>query len=208
MLSARRPQPCTVPTRPDLAQSGVVDRTFEVRRLRKNLLTLVLTSRALIHAGSSSTIDNLAASDGWPEEKLVIVPVRGFGESFHIVTAPIGVWRRNFERLLDLKHKAAERNERVVLVPPSFIQREPRLGNARMVAEAFQISITGEDRMAVLIHLLENGGFSNFHDCAMSVVNNESPFSCVLSMAGMGLVDIDLGKPITPHTRVDLPGGR
>lgn len=208
MLSAKRPLPSNAIHPPELSRSGVVDRTLEVRRLRKNLLTLVMTSRSVVHSGNSSIIENLAAISGWRTDDLVILPVRGFGEEFHVLSAPASTWRKDYEDLLDLKHRAEENGERVILVPPTFIQREPRLGNARLVADAFQVSLSGEDRMAVFLHLVENGGYSTFHDCAMAVVNCEAPYSCVLSMAGMGLVKIDLGKPIIPETRVDLPDAR
>lgn len=208
MLSATPPLPSTSLSPPEPPTQVAIDRTLEVRRLRKNLMTLVLTSRTVVNSGNASLVENLALLAGFRPEDLVILPIRGFGEGFHVVSAPTSVWRNDYELILDLKHKAAEAGAKVILVPPTYIQREPRLGNSRLVADAFHVSLTGEDRMSVFLHLIENGGYSTFQDCAMAVVNSEAPYSCVLSMAGMGLIDIDLCKPITPNTRVDLPEGR
>lgn len=208
MLSAKRSRPLTCTHPPEIPPSGVVDRTLEVRRLRKNLTTLIHTSRSVTQSGNSSVVENLALLSGWRSDELVILPVRAFGKKFHVLSAPASMWSKEYEALLDLKHNAEASGEKVVLVPPSYIQREPRLGNARLVASSFHVSLTGEDRMSIFLHLVENGGYSTFHECAMAVVDCEAPYSCVLSMAGMGLVEIDLGKPLTPETRVDLPEAR
>lgn len=205
MLSARYPHTHADIIRPELHPKGVIDRSLEVRRLRKNLLGLIRTSRSIFHHGNSSLVENLAALDGWLESEIIVMPVRIRHNGCHLVTTPPAIWRKNTARLLNLKHKAVENGQKVFLVPPAYIQREPRMTNVRMIEDAFYVSITAEDRMAVFIHLLDHGGYSTFADCANAVVNNEAPFSCVLSMVGMGLIDMDLGKPFNPETRVDLP---
>lgn len=205
MFSARYTRTQESKRIPELIPAGDVDYSIEVRRLRKNLLTLVEITCTATLAQSSATIANIVRQQGWRSEDLVIVPVHAFDLDFHIVTVPASSWRKERERLADLKHLAVAAGEKVLLMSPSYIQREPRLTNLNLLAGASEISVSCEDRMAVFMCIMEHGGFSTFQDCACALPGSATPFSSVLAMAGLGLVIIDLNKPLTPASRVSLP---
>ncbi|WP_156385750.1 hypothetical protein [Devosia sp. Root685] len=180
-----------------------VDYSFESRRLRKNLLNLVRVSNTVFPIGHANLIENIAALDGWRETEFVAIALRSGNRRFCVLTAPASIWRNRRQGLIEIKRKAAEAGFRVMLISPQFIQREPRMSNTRAVADTCHIFLTAEDRMAVLLHVLENG-YSTLQDCASVIVDSEAPYSAVLSLAGMGLLDIDLDKPLSANTRVDL----
>ncbi|KRA99880.1 hypothetical protein ASD83_05175 [Devosia sp. Root685] len=171
--------------------------------MRKNLLNLVRVSNTVFPIGHANLIENIAALDGWRETEFVAIALRSGNRRFCVLTAPASIWRNRRQGLIEIKRKAAEAGFRVMLISPQFIQREPRMSNTRAVADTCHIFLTAEDRMAVLLHVLENG-YSTLQDCASVIVDSEAPYSAVLSLAGMGLLDIDLDKPLSANTRVDL----
>lgn len=180
-----------------------IDCSFESRRLRKNLINLIRMSNTVFPAGDANLIENIAVLEGWRETEVVAVALRSSSRRFCVLTAPTSIWRTRRKGLVDIKRKAAEAGHRVMLISPQFIQREPRMTNTRAIADSCHVFLTAEDRMAVLLHVLENG-FSTLQDCASVIVDSDAPFSAVLSLAGMGLLDIDLDKPLHADTRVDL----
>jgi hypothetical protein len=201
MFSAKLNSICT--DQIDTLLDQPIDYSFESRRLRKNLLNLVRVSSTAFPIGAASLIENIAVLDGWHETEFVAVALRSGNRRFCVLTAPSSIWRDRREGLVEIKRKAAEAGLRVMLISPQFIQREPRMSNTRAIADTCHIFLTAEDRMAVLLHVLENG-YSNLQDCASVVVDSEAPYSAVLSLVSMGLLDIDLDKPLHAHTRVDL----
>lgn len=180
-----------------------VDYSFESRRLKKNLLNLIRVSNTVYPAGDANLIENIAVLEGWREPEFVAVALRSGSRRFCVLTAPSSIWRTRRQGLADIKRKAADVGLRVMLISPQFIQREPRMTNTRAIADTCHIFLTAEDRMAVLLHVLENG-YSTLQDCASVITDSEAPFSAVLSLASMGLLDIDLNQPLRPNTRVDL----
>ena len=180
-----------------------VDYSFESRRLRKNLLNLVGVSNTVFPIGQANLIENIAALDGWRETEFVAIALRSGNRRFCVLTAPTSIWRNRRQGLIEIKRKAAEAGLRVMLISPLFIQREPRMSNTRAIVDTRHIFLTAEDRMAVLLHVLENG-YSTLQDCAAVIVDSEAPYSAVLSLVSMGLIDIDLDKPLHAQTRVDL----
>lgn len=187
----------------DVLLDQPIDYSFESRRLRKNLLNLVRVSSTVFPAGAANLIENIAVLDGWRETEFVAVALRSGNRRFCVLTAPSSIWRDRHHDLVEIKRKAADVGLRVMLISPQFIQREPRMSNTRAIADTCHIFLTAEDRMAVLLHVLENG-YSTLQDCASVVVDSEAPFSAVLSLVSMGLLDIDLDKPLHADTRVDL----
>lgn len=180
-----------------------VDYSLETRRLRKNLLNLIRVSNTVYPVGDASLIENVAMLNGWRENEFVALAVRSGRKRFCVLTAPASIWRDRRQDLIEIRRKAAEAGVRVLLISPQFIQREPRMTNTRAIADTCHIFLTAEDRMAVLLHVLENG-YSTLQDCASVIVDSEAPYSAVLALAGMGLLDIDLDRPLHSQTRVDL----
>jgi len=188
-----------------LCELGIIDHSLEARRLQKNLMALVQTNSTLSISHAPSPVVEMAGLDGWRDTELVILQVRLARQEIHLVTAPHAVWRQHISRLVKLKTRAGHKGLKVVLVAPAYIQREPRMSNVRMLEDAWHIHVTAEDRMAVFVHILDNGGYSTLQDCAEVMSSTDTPFSCVLSMVSMGLLEMDLNKPFKPEARVDLP---
>lgn len=146
----------------------------------------------------------MAKSLGFGAPDMAVLRVAIAGTRYTMVCVPYDVWHSEEAkiRLMDLKRRANEALRNCILVPASFIEREPRLANSRAINDAVAVTVTMENRMAVLIHLVESG-YSTLYDCA-KVIDHPSPFSCVLSMVAMGIIRMDISKVMSPETRVDL----
>ena len=89
------------------------------------------------------------------------------------------------------------------LIPESAVQRQPRLSTARAIEEACGVSVTVDQRMAILVHMIENGGISTFMDCACAI-NHPQPFSAVMHMVALGVLRIDATTQLRPHSTISL----
>lgn len=189
-----------------------IDRSHEVRRLRRNAMTLVSAHPETSYLGADSLVEHLAGQEGFGPHELAIIRVLISASRHTIICVPERLWNGpSSKRQLIAVRRAANRVGRnAILVPEAFIQRQPRLSNARAVEAASSVVVTAEQRMAVLVHLIENG-YSTLYDCACAV-NHDSPFSCVLHLVSIGALRMDDSRPLSPNTRIDLPevgfGGR
>ncbi|WP_338609804.1 hypothetical protein V6617_06305 [Pelagibacterium nitratireducens] len=121
-----------------------------------------------------------------------------------IIVVPGSIWHEPLPmlRIRAIKRERHGNNRRTCIIPESVVHRQPRLSNSQYISNAAQVWVPPEDRMAVLLHLIENG-YSTVIDCAREV-KSAPPVAAVFQMISDGTLMIDLDKPILPHSRIDL----
>lgn len=171
-------------------------------RLRRGAEALVRANRSVSYLGSNEEIAEMARDLGLEDHEHVSIDVRVRGRRASLVCVPSRLWNRPGAMALffELKGASAALGHRVILVPESFIRRQPRLDNALMISGAADIEICASDRMSILEFLLENGG-GTLSDVA-SLVRHPDPVSAVLHLVTVGALDIDLDAAILPASEV------
>lgn len=180
-----------------------VDRSFIVRRLHRNTATLVNAHPRADYLGHDDLTESLARATGFSPDDLAVLRIAIGSRRHTLVCVPSHAWYARKQDLLELKELANSAGRSCVLVPETAIQREPRLGVARAIEEAFGVAVSLENRMAILVHIIDAGGQSTIMDCACAIDHPE-PFSAVLHMVALGA--LKLGKPgeLRPHSMVCL----
>lgn len=184
---------------------GVIDRTFEVRRLRRNLLSHLHAHPHAEALGDDSLVEALAVELGIGLDEVVIQRIRVRGVRRHtLVVALSRLWHdpRGKASLFELKRASHAGGRGLVLVPETAVHRQPLLGTARTIEQAMGVRVTAEDRLSILVHLIDVG-YSTLIDCA-AMVKGEAPVSVVLSLVAEGAVRLS-GNRLHPHVRIDLP---
>lgn len=191
------------PLFPDLNSDHTVDRSFVVRRLYKNASTLIAAHPRADCLGPDDLVENLARSQGFTATDLAILRIAVGPDRHTLVCAPERVWHARKHDLLELKRIAGSAGRSCILVPEAAIQRQPRLSIARTIEEAAGVRVTMEQRVSVLIHLLEHG-YSTLFDCAC-VIDHDAPISAILHLVAIGVVKMRRDAALSPDTRIDLP---
>lgn len=141
--------------------------------------------------------------------RIAAVRARLPSKTVTLVAVPSDLWidgaRRG--RVLALKRTAVRSGRRVILVPEGALRREPRLGNAVLMAQAARTAIGAEDRIAVMAALAEEPGMA-LGDLIQVVRHAPDRVAAVLSLARSGVVDVDRRRPIGPLTPVWLRAGQ
>lgn len=191
------------PQPPALSSTGIVDRSFVSRRLLKNAITLISAHPRAEYLGPDKFTDSLACTKGFSSDDLAILRVSvGMGRHT-LICAPEAIWHARKFDLLELKAMAAFAGRSCVLVPEAAIQRQPRLSIARAIEEATGVTVSVDQRMAILVHMIENGGQSTFMDCACAI-NHIQPFSAVMHMVALGVLRLDTAVDLAPNSKVTL----
>jgi len=180
-----------------------VDRSLTIRRLRRNAATLVSAHPRAEYLGDDDLTERLARAKGFSPNDLAILRISVGDRRHTMVCVPAHVWHARKSDLVELKKMANATGRCSFLVPETAIQRQPRLSVARAIEEAFGVEISLEDRMAILVHMLEAGGQSSIMDCACAIRHPE-PFSAVLHMVSLGILRIYDGGQLTPNSMVCL----
>ncbi len=143
------------------------------------------------------------------EERLVASRIRLKTAMITVVAVASDVWEVGVRRsrVLALKRAAAAAGRRVLVIPERRLRREPRCGNALLIAQAAQAAIGAEDRIAVMAALTEEPGMS-LGDLIHVVQHAQDRVGAVLSLARQGVIEVDVRKPIGPLSSVWLCGGR
>jgi hypothetical protein len=181
------------------------DNTFAIRRLRRNALSLLNAHKDAVALGDDDLVLSMVKSTGLDRNDVAAIRVAITGKRYTLICVTNPTWHDPDRKaaLLELKRQANRASRNAVLIPATFIQREPRLGNCRAIETAAGMDVSAENRMAILIHLVENG-YSTLFDCAC-VVDDASPFSVVLNLVAQGVLKMDMNSAMTPETRIDLP---
>lgn len=191
------------PQLPAHTNKQTVDRTFVARRLQKNALTLIAAHPNATYLGTDELVEELASGLGFKTFDLIILRATVSDKRHTLVCVPERVWSTRKQELVDLKRLAAASGHACVLVPESAIQRQPRLSTARAIEEASGVDVTMEQRMDVLVHLIEHG-YSTLFDCACAI-SHPSPFSAILHLVAIGVIRMKGAGSLTLQTRIDLP---
>lgn len=170
-------------------------RPFTVRRLHRNLRTLVAASKRMKVIPPDQRVDAALRRHGFDDNQVATAHIYVDGVRVTVICIPSRMWHAANEmaRLRRVKTGLAHNGLRVMLIPEAFIQREPRLGTSRAIEEATGVHVSMADRSAVLEHLLARGGRSTLIRCA-SVVKNPVPIHCVLAMFSRGILNFDIGR--------------
>lgn len=193
-----------VPHFPNFSSKPVVDRSFVVRRLHKNASSLVAAHPDAEHLGPDLLVSNLALAKGFGRDDLAILRISLATERYTLVCAPEQLWQSRKRDLVELKLMSVKAGRRCVLVPEAAVQRQPRLSTARTIEDASGVKVSMDQRMAVLLHLIEHG-YSTLFDCACAI-DHPAPFSAILQLVAIGVVRMDGNTDLSGQTRVDLPG--
>lgn len=180
-----------------------IDRSLTARRLLKNAISLVSAHPKAEYLGPDILAENLAYDIGFGAHDLAILRVSIAYRRHTIICAPEPVWSTRKSDLLDLKAMCTFADLLPILVPESAVQRQPRLGTARVVEQSFQVSVTLDQRMAVIIHLIDCGGRSSILDCAHAISHHE-PFSAVMHLVSIGVLNLNSNSRLTPETEISL----
>lgn len=184
--------------------SNVVDRSFSVRRLYRNAASLIAANPRTDFLGPDELVENLARTRGFQSADLAILRIAIGPERHTLVCVPEMVWHGGRKHdLLALKRIAGHAGRSCVLVPEAAIQRQPRLATSRVIENATGVQVSMEQRMEVLIHLIEQGS-STLFDCAC-VMNHPSPFSAILHLVAIGVVKMKSDSTLSPETKIELP---
>jgi len=199
LLAVSRVQGSHPPARPT---PGIIDRSFVCRRLQRNAIALIGAHPKAELLGSDEMVENLASSQAFEATDLVILRIALGAQRHTLLCIPERVWRGRKNDLLELKRLAGWSGRSCVLVPEAAIQKQPRLNCARAIDDAAGIEVTMEQRMELVMHLVERGK-SSLLECA-SAVTHPSPFTAVLHLVAAGVLKMNIEAPLTPESTVEM----
>jgi hypothetical protein len=182
-----------------------LDYSLPVRRLRKNSVSLINAQAEMEILCVDRFVTGLATGLGLDADKLVILRVLVRTTPVTLVIVPDALWHgpADHARLLELKDTASFADHRCVLVPEGYIQRQPRLSNARLIESSLTKQVTADQRLRLLAFLIEAGP-SSLAQCACEI-GHPDPASAILQLSAAGIVTVDVRAHIGPGTLVDLP---
>jgi hypothetical protein len=196
-----------VPLDPLMEAKFTKDSSPGIRRLNRNLVSLIEAHPKACLLGRDPLAEQLAQESGFSDNDLAILRVGFDGVALTVVGVPDQIWGcpDQMARLFEIKRVVGLMRRRIVLLPATFFQRQPRLNNSRMLERASDISINRAARMVLFFHLVKHG-HSSLHECACAISDaHEHPYGAVLQMAATGAIKIDLRQPIRPESPVYLP---
>lgn len=200
------------PFSPVTLPSENIDRLKRHRRqmdqLRRAAEALMLSNRDVHHVGPHDEVAELAAELGLQPHEFCSFDVRVAGRRACLVCVPSRLWHKPevMEVFHELKVISNLHGYHVILVPESFIRRQPRLDNAFLVAGTADAKVSPTDRMCILAHLIENDSATLYE--LSGLVRHGDPISCVLHLVTTGALQLDLNSRITPHSLVQLSPDR
>lgn len=167
------------------------------------ILAILNADHRLTYAGIDPPAQSLAARYGFAPHDLNIVRLSAYTRPLTAIIAPPRVWySASLKRaLLALKTELRSRGRPVVLVPARLLRREPRLGNAELIAQTPSVPMTASDRMTIEMHVMTEGP-STLEDCAKLLEQHPDPFGVVLSLVRSHRLHVDLNRPLSPITPV------
>jgi hypothetical protein len=180
------------------------------RHIKRNL-RLLRQIRDLINAypsgkyiGGNEPVETLARQLGFEPHDLAIADARVDRRILTLICVPHHIFKQphRLSHAIELRSLSRQAGFSAVIVPQGFVEREPRLGNAQLMAGTARIKVDATTRMTVLAYLIENGG------CCLSeiaaLIEHPDPFGAVLQLAGTGAVSIDMSASISPYSVVDV----
>ena len=166
------------------------------RRLARNLERLIAADPAVENLGRDPEILGVLQERGIEERDVVTSGIRVGGESFDLLCVRQTRWNDPFFKkgLQQVRSEAQELGRRTVLIPESFVQRQPRFQSTRPVARADVCVPTAKLRMKLLATLVTRGPTSLL-DCISHVEDSHAdPVGCILYLVNIGVVWMDLNR--------------
>jgi hypothetical protein len=169
--------------------------------LEKVVDVLIAAQPGFESLGNDAVAEGLRLQHHFCEHDVAAVRVLCAGVRITALIVPRRLWHSSahLARLVKLRAAVRALGHPSLLVPEGFVRRQPRLGNARLLAGAADIAVSGGDRMSILKLLTELPG-SSLEECAEAVRLSEDPFGAVLALACAGDIEIDPREPFTPFS--------
>lgn len=176
----------------------------EMDRLRRSTEALLLSHRGVSFVGEHDEVAEIGIELGLERHDFCALEVRIGKRRAVLVCVPSRLWNNpnDMEVFHELKALSRVHGYDVLLVPQSFIQRQPRLDNAMLVSGTAEAKVSPTDRMNVLGHLIEHGD-ATLYELA-GLVKHSDPISSILHLVTTGALYLDLNARITPHSLVHL----
>lgn len=173
-------------------------------RLHRQIRDLASAHPKSSYIGGNASVENMAAHLGFEPHDLAIADIRLAGKVVTIICVPYRIWNRPYSmgRVIDLRFQARFAGHAAILVPQGIIDREPRLGNSRLLAGTAKVKVDATSRMVVLGHLIENGPCSLAE--LASLVPHNDPFGAVLHLVTAGAISIRTDRCISPCSMVEI----
>lgn len=124
---------------------------------------------------------------------LILIPLR-------LYYRPL--WRR---RAFELKAYLQATGKRCILAPASYLDRQPRLQNARLIAASRCERMSASDRITIMARIDEAVHLSL--EDASSLSHAKDPTAAVLNLIAERALQIDTDKIIGPHSLLSMRTG-
>lgn len=179
-------------------------RKRRARSLRRAAEALVMVHPDVEHLPDDDGLAELGEGCGLDPDDFLAINLRMGRRTFTMVCVRRALWGGDGLRpFMRMKEIAAAAGRSIVLVPESFIRREPRSSNALMIAGAAGVGMRLGERMKILAHLIENGGSAPLVDLAI-LVNGPDPVAALLNLVVEGGLHLDIDRSILPSSEVHL----
>jgi len=182
MITAMLPSSAHAP----LATSNIASRKRRHDRLSRNLRALIALCPDVHLIENTPRLEVLLRQFGFRPFDVAVEALRIGCRAVTLVCAPYLTWHRDGPQLMALKRAAADGGQRVVLIPESAVQRQPRLNTALAIADAVGTHIPPTARMQILAHIIASGGSASINDCA-NVATSFPDFVELATRIGMGV---------------------
>lgn len=170
------------------------------------MLLLAADSRVR-YRGVDHSVVALAENAGFERFDLTIVRVAFQRRTISLIIAPRRLWHtaEGKSQLLLLKREARSLSIRCILVSEGALKSEPRLTNARIIADTSNTHLSYSQRFRVEMWVLGTIAPVSLSECAALLPEHDDPVSAVLSLVRAGVLFIPLDKVIGPETLVFAP---
>jgi hypothetical protein len=120
--------------------------------------------------------------------------------AFTVILVPLRLWYRTIwkRRAMELKRYLRALGKRCIIAPASYLDRQPRLQNARLIAASRRAEISATDRIVLLAKVDEAIGLSL--DQASSCIQAKDPAAAVLYLIAERALCINPDRAIGPNT--------
>jgi hypothetical protein len=177
-------------------------------KLSRLLEAHVAASPHVVSAAAEPIFEAFWRAACFQDPRVAAVSVRTVSKVVTLVAIPSDLWTDSVRRarVLALKRAAIQSGRRVMILPEGALRREPKLGNAFLMAQAAHAVIGAEDRIAVMAALAEEPGMA-LGDLIQVVRHEPDRVAAVLSLVRSGVLEVDMRKAIGPQSPIWLCTG-
>lgn len=182
----------------------VMRHAAEHRKLQSKADQIAHIHPAIIRHSIDHAVTESQGKAGFSPHDLAAIQLWTRTCAFTLILVPLRLWYRPLwrRRALELKRFLGTCGKRCVVAPASYLDRQPRLQNARLVAASRQARVSATDRMIVMAKLDEAATLS-LTDASM-LVHAADPAAAVLSLVSQRALSLDPDQTIGPHTVLSM----